>query len=448
MTHDALGGEDAAWLHMEDDTNPMVVNGVLELADVLPLERVYALLEHIAEIPRFRSRVVESAVRAGPPHWEELPSLALSDQVEHVTLEAGDDATFRDFIGKAVSGMLPRDRPLWRMYAIDRPGAGTTLLYRVHHAIGDGFALLGILLAMCEGGDGTSARAKVLPKRSPLVTAAGCAASMARIVGLRPDPRTAIKGPLGREKRVAWSDPLPLAEVKSIAHSASATVNDVLVATAAGALGRYLARHGETDPNLEVRAMIPVDLRGGAPPTDLGNRFGLVVLGMPVGISSPLPRLAAVKARMDRLKGSPEALATHALLRAMGWAPRPVENAGVWFFGIKASLVLTNVPGPRAPLRLAGAEVKRIMFWVPQSGRMGIGISIFSYAGNVTVGIIVDAGLVPDPEALVADLHAELRALRDAVGISLLERPPASSQSLASADDRAAATAPPTSGSL
>ena len=119
------------------------------------------------------------------------------------------------------------------------------------------------------------------------------------------------------------------------------------------------------------------------------------MLGLPVGIRDPLSRLAAVKQRMDRLKGSPEALATHGLLRAMGWAPRPVEDLGVWFFGTKASIVLTNVPGPRTPLKLAGEHVSRIMFWVPQSGRMGIGISIFSYAGTVTIGIIVGRGPRP-----------------------------------------------------
>jgi diacylglycerol O-acyltransferase / wax synthase len=421
MTHDALGGEDAAWLHMEDDTNPMVVNGVLELTEHLPLDRVYALLEHIAEIPRFRSRVVESAIHAGPPRWEMVADFDLAKQVEHVALESPDDATLRAFIGTAVSGMLDRDRPLWRVYVIDRPSAGTTLLYRVHHAIGDGFALLGILLSLCDGADdGGAPHHHEQQRRSRLATALGCTASMARIVALHPDPKTALKGPLGREKRVAWSEPLPLADVKSTARSASATVNDVLVATAAGALGRYLARtsHHERLDDLEIRAMIPVDLRGGAPPTDLGNQFGLVVLGMPVGIREPLARLAAVKERMDRLKGSPEALVTHGLLRAMGWAPRPVENLGVWFFGTKASMVLTNVPGPRTPLRLAGAQVSRIMFWVPQSGRMGIGISIFSYAGSVTIGIIVDAGLVPDPDALVADLHVEFLALRAAAAAS------------------------------
>ena len=141
--------------------------------------------------------------------------------------------------------MLDRDCPLWRVYVIDRPSAGTTLLYRVHHAIGDGFALLGILLSMCEGGDeGARARVPASPKRRRVATALGCTTSLARIVALPPDPKTHLKGPLGREKRVAWSEPLALADVKSTAHSASATVNDVLVATAAGALGRYLARRG------------------------------------------------------------------------------------------------------------------------------------------------------------------------------------------------------------
>ena len=419
MTHDALGGEDAAWLHMEDDTNPMVVSGVLELAEHLPLERVYALLRRIVEIPRFRARVVESKVHAGPPRWEEVTDFDLERQIEHVTLESGDDEALRAFVGKAVSGMLDRDRPLWRVYVIDRPAAGTTLLYRVHHAIGDGFALLGILLSLCDGGDdGAPPHRHETPPRGALVTALGCTASIARIAALRADPKTSLKGPLGREKRVAWSKPIPLDDVKRTAHAASATVNDVLVATAAGALGRYLSRMGHRDmpDELEVRAMIPVDLRGGAPPTDLGNRFGLVVLALPVGLRDPVSRLVTVKRRMDRLKGSPEPLATHALLRAMGWAPRPVEDLGAWFFGQKASVVLTNVPGPRKRLRLAGAEVSRIRFWVPQSGRMGIGISIFSYAGAVTIGIMVDAGLVPDPDALVADLDLELIALRAMVG--------------------------------
>lgn len=423
MTHDALGGEDAAWLHMEDETNPMVVNGVLELAGRLSVDRIYALLERVAAIPRFRSRVVEPAFRAGPPRWEEVADFELARHIEHVTLGSSDDATLRAFVGDAVSELLDRDRPLWRVFVIDRPSTGTTLLYRVHHAIADGFALLGILLSLCDGragggraGGGRAGARATLPaasRRPRLARALAGAKSLARVVALPADPKTVLKGVLGHKKRVAWSGPLALDDVKSAAHAASATVNDVLVATASGALGRYLARAGQPQlDGLEIRAMVPVDLRGGAPPTDLGNRFGLVVLGLPVSIVDPLARVAAVKQRMKLLKRSPEALVTHGVLRAMGWAPRPIEELAVWFFGTKASVVLTNVPGPRAPLELAGVPVSRVMFWVPQSGRMGIGVSILSYAGTVTIGVIVDAGLVPDPDALVADLDGEFAALQ------------------------------------
>jgi hypothetical protein len=95
----------------------------------------------------------------------------------------------------------------------------------------------------------------------------------------------------------------------------------------------------------------------------------------------------------------------------MGAAPRAIEELGVSFFATKTSLVLTNVPGPRAQLTLSGVPVSRIVFWVPQSGRMGLGISIFSYAGDVTVGILSDAAVIPDPDALVTDLAAEYREL-------------------------------------
>jgi len=406
-----LGGEDAAWLHMEDATNPMVVNGVLELADRLSMERVHALIARVAALPRLRARIVESALHAGPPHFEEVANFDFTQHIEHVTLASPDDATLRAFIGDAVSTLLDRDRPLWRVYVIDRPSAGTTILYRIHHAIGDGFALLGILLSICDG-DGARAPMPAIPRRPRAATVLACTKALARIVVLPPDPRTLLKGALGRQKTVAWSQPIALADVKSTARAVSATINDVLVATAAGAIGRYLARRGQDVDDLEIRAMVPVDLRGGAAPTDLSNRFGLVVLGLPVGIRDPRSRVAAVKQRMDRLKGSPEPLVTHATLRVLGWSPRPIEKLGVWFFGTKASVVLTNVPGPRTQLRLAGVPISRMMFWVPQSGRMGLGISIFSYAGTVTIGIVVDAGLVPDPDALVADLHAELLALR------------------------------------
>jgi hypothetical protein len=92
-------------------------------------------------------------------------------------------------------------------------------------------------------------------------------------------------------------------------------------------------------------------------------------------------------------------------------APAAVERAAVEVLAAKGTLIVTNVPGPRQPVYLAGTKLAGLMFWVPQSGKAGLGVSIFSYAGQVTVGISVDAGLVPDPHRLVSGFQDELRAL-------------------------------------
>ena len=419
MLDGRLGGEDAAWLHMEEPENPMVVNGVLELAAPLDASVVRGRLERLAAFPRFRARIVEAPLGLGPPRWTVGDRFDLDQHVERVTLGQGDPAALQRFVGSKVSAPLPLNLPLWKAFIIDRPGAGSAIMCRIHHAIGDGFALLHVLASLADDaapGTGEPPPLTATGRRAgrpPLArTALEATRALGRLVVMPADPETLLKLPIGPEKDVAWSRPAPLAEVKRVARAASATVNDVLVAVAAGALGRYLGRCGErTGEDLELHAMVPVNLRRAAPTSTLGNRFGLVVLGLPVGDADPLARIAAVKARMRRIKGTPEALATHGLLRALGWAPRGVEDLGVSFFGKKASLVLTNVPGPRAPLHLAGVPISRIVFWVPQAARMGLGISIFSYAGEVTVGVIADTTLIPDPGVLIADIQDELDRL-------------------------------------
>jgi diacylglycerol O-acyltransferase len=117
---------------------------------------------------------------------------------------------------------------------------------------------------------------------------------------------------------------------------------------------------------------------------------------------------------MDGLKRSPEALVAFGVLSVMGLAPVEVERLGLRFFGSKATAVLTNVPGPREPLYLAGRKLDRMMFWVPQSGHLGLGISILSYAGGVMLGVASDEGLVPDPERIVDAFKLEFDALRAA----------------------------------
>ena len=131
----------------------------------------------------------------------------------------------------------------------------------------------------------------------------------------------------------------------------------------------------------------------------LGNQFGLVFLDLPIGIENPVQRLYAVRANMNALKGSFQPVLALGLLAAMGSGPKALQDVLLDALARNASGVMTNVPGPQQPLYLAGAAIKSLMFWVPQSGDIGMGVSIISYDGAVQFGIITDAGLCPDPDA-------------------------------------------------
>ncbi|HIB67350.1 MAG TPA: WSD1 family O-acyltransferase [Phycisphaerales bacterium] len=159
-----------------------------------------------------------------------------------------------------------------------------------------------------------------------------------------------------------------------------------------------------------VRAVVPVDLRRRSG-EELGNKFGLVFMNLPIGIADPREQLAAVKAFMNELKESPQAVMVLGLLSAVGTIPAELEKRVVGLFGASATAVLTNVPGPQEPLLLAGKEISSLMFWVPQSGGLGLGLSILSYNQQVRVGIATDAGLVDKPELLVQDVEAAFEEL-------------------------------------
>jgi hypothetical protein len=145
----------------------------------------------------------------------------------------------------------------------------------------------------------------------------------------------------------------------------------------------------------------------------LGNKFGVVFLSLPVGIEDPLERLAEVHRRMSSLKDSSEAVVALGILNAMGLSPAEIQSLILQIFASKSTTVLTNVPGPPMPLFLAGREIEDMMFWVPQAGRLGMGISILSYAGKVYVGVITDAGLIPDPDTIIDYFYDEFELLKE-----------------------------------
>ena len=190
------------------------------------------------------------------------------------------------------------------------------------------------------------------------------------------------------------------------------TINDVLLSALTGALRRYLELRGDRVEGLNIRGVVPVSLR---PPDDLdgmGNQFGLVFLSLPLGVRDPLKRLATLKRRMNDIKDSPEALVAFGILGVMGLTPVQIEHIIVSIFAMKGTAVLTNVPGPRQPFYYAGELIDTLMFWVPTPGNLGLGVSIISYNGKVTMGVATDAGLAPDPENILASFAEELDYLK------------------------------------
>ncbi len=433
---------DTAWLRMESPTNLMMITGVLTFAAPLGLKALRELIgQRFLAYRRFGQRPVDTGAAA---FWENTkPDLRWHVRTAKLPRKA-DKAALERLVSELASTPLDHARPLWQFHLIENHQGGSVLIARIHHCYADGLALVQVMLSLtdaaaqaavkADAGKGWRPRdrggviARLLaPARKGIVRAwdAGgallrdpvLAATMARegseiarelaiALNLSDDPATAFKaGPLGARKRCAWADPLPLADVRALGKVLRCTVNDILLACAAGALRGYLRDVGEDVDGVTIRATVPVNLRPLEHARQLGNHFGLVFLDLPVGEANPLRRLERVAESMRELKRSKQAALTFGLLAAVGMAPAGLQRMALDLFSRKATTVATNVPGPKKPLYLAGVEVKELMFWVPQNGSIGMGVSILSYNGRVHFGLIADQRRIADPDA-IADRFA------------------------------------------
>jgi diacylglycerol O-acyltransferase / wax synthase len=453
---------DTAWLRMERPTNLMMITGVLMFASRVDPKRIRKLIgERFLAFRRFRQRAVQSASGAW---WETDDALDLEWHVKPASLPGhADKSELEAFVSELASTPLDHARPLWQFHVVRDYRGGSVLIARVHHCYADGLALVQVLLSLTDTAprpkahaelaktwlkrDGASmlerlieptqgglqklvaAGSKGWEKIAGLLADPSVAAALARegseitrelaiALTLADDPQTALKGPLGTVKRVAWAEPLPLDEVKTLGKALGCTVNDVLLACAAGALRGYLRDAGEDVDGLTIRATVPVNLRPLDHAKKLGNHFGLVFLDLPIGEINPLRRLERVAASMRDLKGRRQAVVAFGLLAALGMAPAALQDPALELFSRKASAVATNVPGPQLPLFMAGVEVRELMFWVPQTGSIALGLSILSYNGKVYFGVVGDGVRVRDPDAIVQRFGREFEKL---VLIALME---------------------------
>lgn len=450
---------DHAWLRMDTDANPMMIVGVWLLEPKLTQPELAARVQgSLLAYPRFRQKVVEDPMGA---QWVEDEAFDLGHHVARETLRPKPGEAPLEALKRRVADLcaqpLDPSRPLWQFHLIeDLDGTQSALVSRIHHCIGDGIALISVMLSIADGG-------KPPPQRRPRDTSAEdnehdwiadtlikpfteltikaigftgqgmgkglemlaepaggldvarlglqVASDVAALALMPDDSPTRLKGQATPGKRVAWGEPLPLDEVKAVGRAFGVSINDVLLACVAGAIGDYLHDKGDDPTGQEIRAMVPVNLRPLSEAWKLGNRFGLAPLVLPIGIAHPAERLYAVHARMNQLKTSYQPLLAFAVLAVSGMMIKPVQAAITGLFAKKATAVMTNVPGPKEPIRFCGRTVNQVMFWVPQSGDIGMGVSILSYGGGVQFGLITDARMCPDPEAIVERFRPEFEKL-------------------------------------
>lgn len=451
MVHtEKMTSVDTSWLRMDRPNNLMVIVGVMALEGPVKVARLEKLLgERMLAYRRFRQRATIGPAGA---YWVDDRNFDIGRHIKRVRLPGrGGEQALQKYVGDLAAEPLDYNHPLWQTHIVEKYDGGVAIVSRIHHAIGDGMALMAVMLGLADhtqngarpnrdkedADDGwlskmfapltsavdtgmkvtTSTLRETLamalhPQRAAKLarTGVGVAGELAYLLTMPSDSATRFKGKPRGHKRVAWTRPLRLTEVKAVSHALGCSINDVLLACVAGALRAYLDEKGEETAGVEVRALVPINLRPPGEEHKLGNRFGIIAVELPVGFDNPLERLFETRRRMIALKKSYEPPVTYGLFGALGLAPKLVQDQLFDMLLQRATAVMTNVPGPQEELFIAGSRVKQVMFWVPQSGDIGMGVSILSYAGKVQFGLITDTALTPDPEAIIDRFEGEFDA--------------------------------------
>lgn len=476
-----LSGRDNAWRRMGDRTNHMIITAVLFFDEPVTYEELENKLEErLLPFKRFRQRIVTPWHRVRPK-WKLDPLFNIDTHLTHVALpEPQGKEELQRFVAETMDKDLDRSRALWHGWLVEGAGEGdgNALVVRIHHALGDGFALLYVLLGLADdpasidmplgevppppgiseeewrrmsvdapepdeldgegegdgldetlyGSEGTEEKETEEEKGSSIGKMVRTGANMAKIgfdsLTMSKEPKTSLRGDLELTERVSWTDTFETERVKEVGHAYDGTINDVLMAATAGGFRRYLVENGEDVPDdLDLRCAVPVNLKPLEERTEeLGNYFGLGFLELPVGVEDPQERMEVIQDRTGMLKQGTEAYLMYLALSVVGALPRFMQYLIMKRFHNRMTAAVTNVPGPKEAIEFAGKEVSDIKFWVPRSEDIGVGISIFSYDGGVSVGVAADESLVSEPDRLADAFNQEMEAILETVEVEEKEK--------------------------
>ena len=461
--YERLSAQDNSFLVAEDINMPLHVGAVAiyelgEMAseaggvDVRKFKR--ALEAQLHRIPRYREKLEWTPVE-GRPVWVDDPHFNIDYHVRHAALpRPGGVDELKKLAARISTRTLDRSRPLWEMWLIEGlEGDRFAVVNKIHHCMIDGVSgsdIAQILLSLSpeyEIGEPREFLPRPTPSRAELLVGAARRLALAPIevagrlgtflretpdlageLGdrlsavtelagnlLAPASSTPINGPLSPHRRVDWLT-LPLEHVKAVRRAEGCTVNDVVLATVSGAVRQYLFRRGVTPGAIDFRVSAPVSVRSREEAGTLGNRVSAWIVPLPLGEPSPRVALHQINEQTRRIKRSRQSLGVDLLMQAAEYAPASLMAAGARAAAGPMNMIVTNVPGPPFPLYLLGARLLEMHPLVPLLEGTGLGIALFSYDGNLHVGLNADYELVPDLGSFTALFAQSFLALADETG--------------------------------
>ncbi len=462
MSGERLTALDASFLQGENESAPMNVGGVDVFAG--PAPSIEQFTEHLERrlhlLPRFRQRIASVPLGLGRPRWTDDTKFRLSYHLRHTALPApGDAEQLSTLFARILEQPLDRGRPLWELWLVEGlEGGRFAVLHKFHHALVDGIASVSVIQTIFDSERDPQtkpeprawkprrgpSRARLLASaaaeravppelvsslgtlvRNPKEAAgrtAGALAGLGAVVGrgaLRFAPRGPYNRKVGPHRCFAWQSEA-LDDFKAVKDALDGSLNDVVLAAVAGALGAHLRAHGEETAGLELQVFVPVALRSSSG-EDTGNEVSGVRVPLPVGMSDPLERFQRINAAMQELKDSAEVVAGSTVIELSGLAPPAVGDRLSQIGDVQryVNLVVTNVPGPPRTLYLLGRELEAVFPLVPLGANLGLGVAIVSYAGGIFFGFTSDPDIVPDVAELPSLLHRALEELAEAAGVEL-----------------------------
>ena len=459
---DRLSPLDVSFLYMETPTTAMHVGGVAVFDPPdsgFDYDRLVELIsQRIALVPRYRQKVKSIPGRLANPVWVDDEDFDVTYHVRRSALpKPGNDAQLRELVGRLQSRQLDRNRPLWEFYLVEGlEGGRVGIVTKTHHAMVDGVSAVDIgtvildvtpeprevpeddwsprhepgAAALVVGAVSElvkrptqaidTARSAVVDARHTATKAATVASAvLSSVVSMaRPAPSSPLNVTIGEQRRFGMAA-TDLDDYKRVRKAHGGTVNDVVLATVAGALRSWLLTRGETvTATTAIRAMVPVSVRTDG--EQMGNRVSSYFVDLPVGEINPVMRLHQVSFAMRGHKESGQAVGADAIVQMSGFAPPTIHSLGARvassFTRRLFNLVVTNVPGPQFPLYAAGARMLSMYPVVPLAKGQAVSCGLTSYDGGVYYGLNADRDAMPDIDVLASLIEESLAELVGTVG--------------------------------